>query len=134
MQSSLPAPVSIEEKRQALLRVLGSRGFGRSEQLRAFLRYVCDAEMEGRGHEVNEYALGVSVLRRPAGYSPAEAELMWALAEAVTNPEHVSDIMSQLRTPSAQYAESFQVVIRATFQSNVPVKIRYVTHHILHPS
>lgn len=384
VQSSLPAPVSIEEKRQALLRVLGSRGFSRSEQLRGFLRYVCEAEMDGRAHEVNEYALGVSVLRRPPGYSPAEdscvrsrayelrsklrayyeteapedpirieidkggyiprferapvaapraaappavarltpaelwtfwapflegeaplliafdvrlffhapgtglvlrdyqindpadtgrskplstfrqrmgtdelveirdyadfgtvhaafllgrllagtrreiglkhsssldwqdiwnsnvvfigkptlspiirsllegkdfvaddegviqnarplageaaqyrsasthgkgekyalitrvpgpqsgrhvlflsgggAELMWALAEAVTNPEHVSNILSHLQTPSGQYAESFQVVIHATFQSNVPVKIRYVTHHILAPS
>jgi hypothetical protein len=68
----LPDPVSAEEKRQALTRVLSSRALGRSEQLRAFLRYVCEAELEGRAHEVNEYALGVFVLRRPAGYSPAE--------------------------------------------------------------
>ena len=381
----LPAPVSGEEKRQALRRVLDSRALGRSEQLRAFLRYVCEAEFEGRAHEINEYALGVSVLRRPRGYSPAEdscvrsrayelrsklrtyyeqeapedpirieidkggyvprferatqlqarrnsakhadarlgspelralwepflgsdaplliafdvrlffhspatglvvrdyqtndpaksaqseplatfrrrmgeeelletrdyadfgtvhaafllgrllagsrrdiglkhsasldwqdiwnsnvvfigkpnlnpiirsflegkdfimddegvihnarplageerayrsaathgmgekhalitrvrgpqsgqhllllsaagAELMWALAESVTNPEHVAEIMSHLRTASGQYAETFQIVIQATFQSNVPVKIRYVTHHVLSPS
>jgi hypothetical protein len=42
--------------------------------------------------------------------------------------------MGHLRTPSGQYAESFQVVIHATFQSHVPVKIRYVTHHVLPPS
>jgi hypothetical protein len=70
--ATLPAPVSGEEKRQALRRVLDSRALGRSEQLRAFLRYVCEAELEGRAHEINEYALGVSVLRRPRGYSPAE--------------------------------------------------------------
>jgi hypothetical protein len=64
--------VSDEEKRQALARVLGSRAFGRSDQLRAFLRYVCEAELEGRAHQLNEYALGVSVLGRPDGYSPAE--------------------------------------------------------------
>jgi hypothetical protein len=67
----LPA-ISDEEKRQALTRVLESRTFGRSDQLRAFLRYVCEAELEGRANQLNEYALGVSVLGRPEGYSPAE--------------------------------------------------------------
>ena len=41
----LPA-ISDEEKRLALTRVLESRTFGRSDQLRAFLRYVCEAELE----------------------------------------------------------------------------------------
>src|SRR3954470_5480486 len=67
----LPA-ISDEEKRLALTRVLESRTFGRSDQLRAFLRYVCEAELEGRAQQLNEYALGVSVLGRPADYSPAE--------------------------------------------------------------
>jgi hypothetical protein len=64
--------VSDEEKRLALARLLESRTFGRSDQLRAFLRYVCEAELAGRAHQLNEYALGVSVLGRPEGYSPAE--------------------------------------------------------------
>ena len=67
-----PVAVSDDEKRQALARVLDSRTFGRSDQLRAFLRYVCEAELEGRAHQLNEYALGVSVLGRKEGYSPAE--------------------------------------------------------------
>ena len=67
----LPA-ISNEEKRLALTRVLESRTFGRSDQLRAFLRYVCEAELAGRAYQLNEYALGVSVLGRPEGYSPAE--------------------------------------------------------------
>jgi hypothetical protein len=61
----------------------------------------------------------------------AGAELMWALGESVANPEHVREIMSHMRLPSGEYAQAFQVVIRATFQSNVPVQIRYVTHHLL---
>ncbi|HVZ87321.1 MAG TPA: hypothetical protein VHG72_10140 [Polyangia bacterium] len=64
--------VSDDEKRLALSRILQSRTFGRSDQLRAFLRYVCEAELAGRAHQLNEYALGVSVLGRPEGYSPAE--------------------------------------------------------------
>lgn len=65
-------PVSIEEKRQALERVLASRTFGRSDQLRNFLRYVCEAEFEGRAQQLKEYDVGVSVLGRPSDYSPAE--------------------------------------------------------------
>jgi hypothetical protein len=65
--------------------------------------------------------------------SGTTAELMWALAESVTNPAHVSAILAQLRTPSGQYPEQFQVVIRATFQSNVPLQIHYVTHHVISP-
>jgi hypothetical protein len=68
----VPPAVSDDEKRLALARVLESRTFGRSDQLRAFLRYVCEAELEGRANQLNEYALGVSVLGRPDGYSPAE--------------------------------------------------------------
>jgi hypothetical protein len=64
--------VPIDEKRQALDRVLASRTFSRAERLRAFLRYVCEAEFEGRAQQINEYALGVSVLGRPVDYSPAE--------------------------------------------------------------
>jgi hypothetical protein len=69
---ALPATISDEEKRQALARVLESRTFSRSDQLRGFLRFVCEAEFEGRAHQLNEYSLGVSVLGRREGYSPAE--------------------------------------------------------------
>jgi hypothetical protein len=80
-----PDPVPVEEKRKALERVLGSRVFGRSEQLRGFLRYICEAEFEGRAHELNEYALGVSVLGRPASYSPAEDSCVRSRAYELRN-------------------------------------------------
>lgn len=60
----------------------------------------------------------------------AAAELMWALAESVTNPEHAAELLSHVRLPSGRYPEEFQIVIRATFASNVPVGIDYVTHHV----
>jgi hypothetical protein len=68
----VPDRISVEEKRYALERVIKSRTFTRSDQLRSFLQYICEAEIEGREQELNEYALGVSVLGRPADYSPAE--------------------------------------------------------------
>jgi hypothetical protein len=61
-----------EEKRAALERALRSRTFSRSEQLRAFLRFVCEAEIEGHAANLTEYVIGVEVLGRPEGYSPAE--------------------------------------------------------------
>jgi len=36
--------ISTDEKRQALERVIASRTFSRSDQLRGFLRYICEAE------------------------------------------------------------------------------------------
>jgi hypothetical protein len=52
-------------------RALRSRTFARSEQLRAFLRFVCETEITGKGG-LTEYVIGVEVLGRPEGYSPAE--------------------------------------------------------------
>ncbi len=66
------AELSSEEKRRALDLVLQSRTFHRAEQLKAFLRYVCEAEMEGRAEDLTEYVIGVTVMGRPEGYSPAE--------------------------------------------------------------
>jgi hypothetical protein len=63
-------PFTLAEKRDALDKVLASETFARSEQLRRFLQYVCEMELEGRGAEINEYLIGVDVLHRPKGYSP----------------------------------------------------------------
>jgi hypothetical protein len=77
--------ISDEEKRQALARVLTSRTFSRSDQLRSFLRYVCEAEFDGRAQELNEYVLGVSVLGRPTDYSPAEDSCVRSRAYELRN-------------------------------------------------
>ncbi|MEY4548809.1 MAG: hypothetical protein RL685_5004 [Pseudomonadota bacterium] len=96
------------------------------------LEYV-SAETHGLG---DKYALITRVPGPQAGrhvllLSGAGAELMWALAECVTNPEHVAELLSHVRLPSGEPAESFQIVIQATFQANVPLRIRYVTHRVL---
>ncbi|MBL8173758.1 MAG: hypothetical protein JNK48_03760 [Bryobacterales bacterium] len=64
--------VSAEEKRQALELALNSRTFSRAGQLKAFLRFVVEADIAGRGDELTEHVIGVEVLGRPTGYSPAE--------------------------------------------------------------
>src|SRR5262249_50088055 len=61
------------------------------------------------------------------------AELLWPLAHSVTAPTRVAEIMSHVLQPGGQAPPAFQAVIEATFQSNVPTSVRYVTHHIYKP-
>lgn len=44
----------------------------RSDRLKRHLRFISEAEMEGRGNELNEYRIGVEAMDRPEGYSTSE--------------------------------------------------------------
>src|SRR6185295_15532181 len=61
-----------EEKERAFEAVLKSRTFGRSDQLQGFLRYICELELAGRGHEITEYSIATEALNRPSDYAPGE--------------------------------------------------------------
>src|SRR5512134_286505 len=63
---------SAEDKRAAVEQVLRSAHFERADQLRSFLRYVCDMELAGRGPELNEHLIGVEALGRPPAYSTTD--------------------------------------------------------------
>jgi len=65
-------PPSPAEKQAALGEVLRSAAFARGEQLRNFLRYICEMEVAGRAGEVSEYLVGIDALGRPPGYSTGE--------------------------------------------------------------
>lgn len=60
-----------EEKQQALELVLKSQTFARADQLKRFLRYVCEMEQAGRADEITEYSIGTEALGRQRSYSPA---------------------------------------------------------------
>lgn len=62
---------SAEEKQQALELVLKSQTFARADQLKRFLRYVCEMEQAGRADEITEYSIATEALGRPRSYSPA---------------------------------------------------------------
>jgi hypothetical protein len=64
--------VTSEQKRAALEAVLHSQTFARADQLKSFLKYVCEMEMAGRGHELTEYLIAIEALGRPANYSPGD--------------------------------------------------------------
>ncbi|WP_455271150.1 hypothetical protein [Rhizobium herbae] len=55
--------------RQSLDCVLSSAVFSRSERLRAFLNYVVDKEIEGTGHQLKGYTIGIDVFDRPQAFN-----------------------------------------------------------------
>jgi hypothetical protein len=73
-ETSLEPGLSLtsEQKCAALEAVLHSDTFARADQLKNFLKYVCEMEMAGRGHELSEYLIGIEALGRPADYSPGD--------------------------------------------------------------
>lgn len=63
---------SSQQARAAVEDVLGSATFSRSEQLRSFLRYVCERTLAGHGREINEYGVAVEALGKAADFAPNE--------------------------------------------------------------
>src|SRR5689334_9186934 len=76
-------PLTSEQKRAALEAVLHSQTFARADQLKSFLKYVCEMEMAGRGHELTEYLIGIEALGRPASYSPGDDSVVRTRAFAL---------------------------------------------------
>ena len=68
--------ISEARRKAALEAVLTSRTFDRSEQLKSFLRYVCEHTMSGSGEALTEYLIGVHGLGRPASFSPVEDSIV----------------------------------------------------------
>lgn len=64
--------ITTEQKQAALEAVLHSHTFARADQLKSFLKYICEMELAGRGHELTEYLIGVEALGRPVNYSPGD--------------------------------------------------------------
>ena len=61
---------SAGEARDALARVLASDAFRNSPQLGAFLRYVVDATLSGRGPSLKGYTIAVEALGRDPRFNP----------------------------------------------------------------
>jgi hypothetical protein len=55
---------------QQLERILHNREFAPAPRLCAFLRFVVEEELAGRGSEIKEYVIGVNVYRKSESYDP----------------------------------------------------------------
>jgi hypothetical protein len=102
-----------EQKCAALEAVLHSQTFARSDQLKSFLKYVCEMEMAGRGHELTEYLIGIEALRRPASYSPGDDSAVRTRAFALRKKlqefyEHEQpDAALRIELPKGSYCPHF---------------------------
>jgi hypothetical protein len=67
--SELPTP---DEVRSQVARMIASEDFRRSPQLGAFLRFVVEAVLAGKGDRIKAHTIGVEVLRRDAKFDPQQ--------------------------------------------------------------
>lgn len=76
-------PLTQEEQRELVQRVLNSREFATSPSLRAFLLYVTDHAIAGKYDAIKEQQIGCQVLGRKPGYDPAEDNIVRVRARQV---------------------------------------------------
>jgi hypothetical protein len=117
---------SPEAKRAALEAVLASRSFDRSDQLKKFLRYVCEAEMAGQAQELTEYRIGVEALGRPESFSPNDDSIVRNRAYAVRKKleefyaQEAPQTPIRIELPKGNYVPRFAA---APAQPSAPAKL-----------
>lgn len=106
-------PLDSSDKRSALQQVLQSNTFVRGDQLRNFLRYICEMELAGRATELSEYLVGVEALGRPAGYSTADDSSVRRRAHALRQKldevyaRELADACVRIDLPKGSYVPRF---------------------------
>src|SRR5262245_8019611 len=76
-------PISPEEIRRALNRILNSKHFSQAPKKRKFVQLICDYHLAGRAKEINEHLIGLEVYERSDRYSPAEDPVVRVAAHDV---------------------------------------------------
>lgn len=105
--------LSREEKEAAVNAVLESQMFARSDQLKSFLRYVCELEMAGRADDIKEYVIGVEALGRPGNYSPGDDSAVRSRAYALRRKleelyaHEMPDAHIRIEIPKGSYRPRF---------------------------
>lgn len=64
------APASREAITQELARIFASTEFRNTPRLAEFLKFITDEALAGRGDQIKEYSIGISVYRKGASYDP----------------------------------------------------------------
>ena len=67
-----PPPLTEEQIREELNRVLASHEFRSSKRSQDFLRYVVENTLRGQGDMVKERTIGIEVFGRPTSYDPSD--------------------------------------------------------------
>jgi hypothetical protein len=110
---------NVEQARLALAEVLASATFARSDQLRSFLRYVCERSLAGGGKEINEYSVAVEALGKPPQFSPGEDSSVRRSAYELRQKlqkyyeEEQPNAQVRIELPKGSYAPRFLAVAPA---------------------
>src|SRR5215470_10485062 len=75
--------ISTKDKRAALELVLKSSTFARADQLRSFLRFIGEMELEGKAEEITEYLIAVKALGRTNDFSALEDSSVRVMARSL---------------------------------------------------
>lgn len=115
--------ISMEEKRCQVDRVVNSRTFSNSPQLRKFLEYVANAVIHGCQKDIKEYTIGTEVLGRGPNFDPSQDTLVRTQAsrlrqrlETFYKTEGASDEIV-LEMPKGHYVPRFE---RRQFPTEMP--------------
>jgi hypothetical protein len=121
--------VSAEQQRLALDSILSSKTFDRSEQLRSFLRYVCEQSLLGAASQLTEYSIGVHALGRPENFAPAEDSIVrnraYALRKKLEEYYEGEGSSEPVRIdlPKGSYSPQFSLIAVAAAERPAPAVV-----------
>jgi len=112
--------VSQNKKSLALEEVLRSETLLRSDQLRSFLRYICEMEIAGRGSEISECSIAHEALGRRNGFLPSEDTIVRNRAHTLR--QRLKDFYDKespqssirIELPKGSYVPRFVTVVKET--------------------
>jgi hypothetical protein len=81
--TEISVPISPEEIRRAVDRILNSKHFSQAPKKRKFVQLICDYHLAGKANEINEHLIGLEVYERNDRYSPAEDPVVRVAAHDV---------------------------------------------------
>lgn len=100
--------------REHVERVLSAPEFSQSRRMQAFLRFVVDETLAGRGEQLKAYTIGVSVYHKGAGFDPSTDPIVRVDARRLRRKlqAHYADAGAgerlRIDMPKGQYAPRFK--------------------------
>ena len=91
----------VDRRQRALEEVLRSETFLRSDQLRSFLRYICEMEISGKGPEISEYSIAAEALGRRSDFVPSQDTIVRNRAHILR--QRLNDFYTK-ENPPVQYS------------------------------
>lgn len=108
-------PVTEEQVREELGRVLASHEFRASKRSQDFLRYVVENTLQGHGDMLKERTIGIEVFGRPTSYDPSDDATVRVKAGEVRKrlgiyySDHGSHNPVRIDLPSGTYIPEFHL-------------------------